>query len=42
MIPITIRGSYDIQLKNNLFTIPLFLGAGITLTSPTRTASMWR
>jgi hypothetical protein len=32
-IPIPIRGSYDIQLMNNLFTIPVFLGAVISMTS---------
>ena len=33
MVPITFRGTYEIQLKNNLFSIPLFVGAGMSMTS---------
>jgi len=33
MVPITFRGSYEFQLKNNLFSIPVFLGAGMCMTS---------
>jgi len=33
MVPITFRGTYEFQLKGNLFTVPLYLGAGINMTS---------
>lgn len=33
MVPITFRGTYEFQLMNNLFTIPLYLGAGMSMTS---------
>jgi hypothetical protein len=33
MIPITFRGTYELQFKSNLFTVPLYIGAGINMTS---------
>ena len=33
MVPITVRGTYEFQFQNNLFTVPVFLGAGISMTS---------
>ncbi len=33
MVPIMFRGTYEFQLKNNLFTIPVHLGAGMSMTS---------
>ena len=33
MVPIIFRTTYEIQLKNNLFSIPLSLGGGMCMTS---------
>ena len=33
MVPIMFRGTYEFQFKNNLFTVPVHLGAGISMTS---------
>lgn len=33
MIPITFRGTYEFQFKNNMFSVPVYLGAGINMSS---------
>ncbi len=33
MIPVTVRGSYEFQIHNNMFSIPLYLGFGMNMTS---------
>nr|WP_168203386.1 hypothetical protein [Oceanispirochaeta crateris] len=33
MVPITFRGSYEFQFKNNLIAVPVYIGAGINMTS---------